>query len=81
MTLLCNAGTDGWNGAERDLPAGTEIVKQYHRAVEENDYSIANVIVGRAVGPIHDATSAADIVVATVDELVVLLGSERPRRR
>jgi nitronate monooxygenase len=80
MSVLRNAFTDRWNGAEPDLRAsGETIAKQYHRAVEENDYTIANVTVGQAVGLIHDAPSAGDIVAATVDEAAVLLGGERPR--
>jgi nitronate monooxygenase len=82
MSLLRNAFSDRWNGTEPDLSAsGASIAKRYHRAVEENDDTIASVIVGQAVGLIHDVTSPGDIVAATVGEAAVLLGGERPWRQ
>ncbi|MGH3563461.1 MAG: nitronate monooxygenase, partial [Mycobacterium sp.] len=75
MSVLRNAFTDRWHGAESDLRAGGDsVIAQYQQAVAERDYSIANVTAGQAAGLIHATASASDIVTEIAGQAAALLG-------
>lgn len=83
MSVLRNAFTDRWHGAEADLRVSDDsVVAQYRQAVADRDYSVANITVGQAVGLIHGTASAGDIVTAIVDQAVAALVSHQrmPRK-
>lgn len=74
MSVLRNAFTDRWHGAESELDADAErVIAQYQQAVAAADYRIANVTVGEAVGLVHATASAGDIVAAMAGEAAALL--------
>ncbi len=74
MTVLRNAFTDRWHGAEAELYAdGDGIIAQYRQAVEAGDYSIANVTAGQAAGLIRRTEPAGDIVAEIARQAAALL--------
>lgn len=76
MSVLRNAFTDRWHGAEADLAAaGDPVVAQYRKAVADADYRTANVTVGQAAGLIGAAAPAGDIVAGLAAGAGRLLGS------
>ncbi|HEU4361877.1 MAG TPA: nitronate monooxygenase family protein [Mycobacterium sp.] len=75
MRVLRNAFTDRWHGAESDLRAdGERVAAQYRQAVADRDYRIASVIAGQAVGLIHAAAPAGEIVTEIARQAATLLG-------
>jgi nitronate monooxygenase len=76
MSVLRNAFTDRWHGAEAELAAaGDPVGAQYRQAVADADYRTANVTVGQAAGLIRAAASAGDIMAGLTAGAARLLGS------
>lgn len=74
MSVLRNAFTDRWHGAEADLAAaGDPVAAQYRQAVAEADYRTANVTVGQAAGLIGPSAPAGDIMAGLTAEAARLL--------
>ena len=60
---LSNPFVDGWHGKEAELLAALpDAVATYEAAVAAEDYDIAAMFVGQAIGRIDDVRPAADIV-------------------
>ncbi|MEU9454556.1 nitronate monooxygenase [Streptomyces sp. NPDC048277] len=67
--LLRNQFINRWHGREADLAARVpEAVTEFHTGVAEQDFDIANMIVGEAVGRVHEILPAGDIVRRMVRE-------------
>lgn len=74
MSVLRNAFTDRWDGAEAELrTAGPPVVDAYRRAVAAGDYRVANVTAGQAVGLIHHVEPAGAIVADIAGAAAALL--------
>ncbi|WEH20473.1 nitronate monooxygenase [Streptomyces sp. VNUA24] len=69
--LLRNQFIDRWHGREADLAARLpEAVAEFHAAVVEQDFEVANMIVGEAIGLVHEILPAGDVVRRMVQEAV-----------
>ncbi|NEB03361.1 nitronate monooxygenase [Streptomyces sp. SID13726] len=67
--LLRNRFTDRWHGHESDLAARMpEALAEFHAAVAQQDFDTANMIVGEAVGLVHEILPAGDVVRRMVRE-------------
>ncbi|WP_262269989.1 NAD(P)H-dependent flavin oxidoreductase [Microvirga yunnanensis] len=67
--VIRNAHAERWYGHEAELlEHQEEEVQRYAEARERGDFDVAAVIAGEAVGLIHDAPSAAEIVDRTILE-------------
>jgi len=76
MSVLRNAFTDRWHGAEAELAAaGEQVAAQYRQAVADADYRTANVTVGQAAGLIGAPAPAGDIMAGLTAGAARLLGS------
>jgi nitronate monooxygenase len=74
--LLRNAFLDRWHGREDELRARLDQAKQeFTAAVAAEDYGTANVIVGEAVGMIHEVLPAATILHRMIRDAVAALPS------
>jgi nitronate monooxygenase len=72
--LLRNAFLDHWHGREDELRARLDQAKQeFTAAVAAEDYGTANVIVGEAVGMIHEVLPAATILHRMIRDAVAAL--------
>jgi nitronate monooxygenase len=81
MSVLRNAFTDRWHGAEAELRADSDrLSEQYRQAVTAADYRIANVTAGQAVGLISETAPAGDLVTEIASEAAALLEAARPLR-
>ena len=60
---LSNPFVDGWHGNEAELLASLpEAVSTFEAAVAAEDFDAAAILIGEAIGLIHDVRPAADIV-------------------
>ena len=60
---LSNPFVDAWHGNEAQLQASLpEVVSTFEKAVAAEDFDVAAILVGEAIGLIHDVRPAADIV-------------------
>jgi nitronate monooxygenase len=72
--LLRNEFLDRWHGREDELRARLDQAKQeFTAAVAAEDYGTANVIVGEAVGMIHEVPPAATILHRMIRDAVAAL--------
>lgn len=79
--VLRNAFIEQWHGKESDLLDDLDQQRlAFEMAVEQEDYALANVIVGEAVGLIRNVDSAASIVADMVATATAILGHGSPRR-
>lgn len=70
---LRNAHTDRWLGHELELMRRQDVIEDFAEARANDDFDIAPVIAGEAVGLVRDTPSAADIVQRTTAEAERLL--------
>jgi nitronate monooxygenase len=74
MNVLANTLTECWHGSEIELAEQlTDVAAQYRQAVDERDYTIANVTAGQAVGLINQTVSASEIVTSMAAEAATTL--------
>ncbi len=74
LRLVSNALIRRWHGREEDLRAQLpETVRAYREGVAGEDFDVDTVLVGEAVGLIHDVRSAADIVSLMVHDAARIL--------
>jgi nitronate monooxygenase len=60
---LGNPFVDGWHGNESELQSSLpDAVSTFETAVAAEDFTVANIFVGEAIGRIHDVRPAADLV-------------------
>jgi nitronate monooxygenase len=60
---LGNSFLDTWHGNEEQLSASLpEAIGTFEKAVAAEDFDAAAILIGEAVGLIHDVRPAADIV-------------------
>ena len=72
---LRNAHTERWSGREIELLHSVdEVARDYEAARAANDFDIAAVIAGEAVGLIHDIVPAQRVVHDVVAQAAALLG-------
>ncbi|MEU1513851.1 nitronate monooxygenase [Streptomyces sp. NPDC005811] len=77
--LLRNPFVDRWHGREADLVAHMpEAVAEFHQAVAEQDFDVANMIVGEAVGQVREILPAGDVVRRMAREAAERLGRFAP---
>ena len=80
---LSNPFVDGWHGNESELVASLpDAVSTFETAVAAEDFDVAAIFVGEAIGGIDDVRPAADIVVdmvADADRILNRENSFRPR--
>ncbi len=75
LRLVSNALIQRWHGSEDELLAQLpETVTAYREGVAAEDFDVDTVLVGEAVGLIHDVPPAADIVTAMVRDAARILG-------
>jgi nitronate monooxygenase len=66
---LGNPFVDGWHGNEAELLAALpDAVATYEAAVAAEDFDVAAMFVGEAIGRVDDVRPAAEIVAAMADE-------------
>ncbi|GEL17383.1 NAD(P)H-dependent flavin oxidoreductase [Pseudonocardia asaccharolytica] len=71
-----------WHGRDRELTGALdELAVQYRGAVENEDYDVAQIAVGEAIGIVRDVGSAADVVADLVREASAALEASRPGAR
>ena len=70
---LANTHTQRWLGRELELMRREDVIAEFARARETDDFDAAPVIAGEAVALIQDIPSAKDIVRRTVAEAERLL--------
>lgn len=75
---LGNAFLDTWHGNEAELSGSLpDAVAAYEKAVAAEDFDTAAILVGEAVGRIHEIRPAADIVTDMVSEAARILNRTR----
>jgi nitronate monooxygenase len=75
---LGNAFLDTWHGNEAELSASLpDAVAAYEKAVAAEDFDTAAILVGEAVGRIHEIRPVADIVTDMVSEAARILNRTR----
>ena len=73
---LVNAFVRKWHGNEAQLSAHLpEAVDSFRKAVAAEDFDVANILVGEAVGLIHDVRPAGEIVAELVTDATRILTS------
>lgn len=77
MSVLRNALTDRFDGAQPDTLGASDAVAQYSRAVAARDYTIANVTVGQATGLVNAVAPAADVVTGMARQAISVLSRRR----
>ncbi|MEO5314689.1 nitronate monooxygenase [Pseudarthrobacter sp. CC12] len=74
--VLRNAFTGRWHGHEPELTAALKTTQsEYFSAVDAQDFSIAQVVLGEGVGQIHDIQHAAEVVKHMVRTAEARLGT------
>lgn len=74
VRVLSNPFVDNWHGKDAELLAGlTDAVDIYEKAVAAEDFDAAAIVVGEAVGLIHDIRPAGDIVRQLVQDATRIL--------
>ena len=74
MNVLDNAFVARWRGAQATLADSLGSARtEYHRAVTDRDYTIANVTVGQAAGLIGAVRSAAQTIAEMTDQAQAVL--------
>jgi len=71
--VVKNGFTEAWHGREAGLRARPDEAARWAAAMAAGDMAVANVFAGEAVGLIHQAAPAADIIGAMVAEAAVAL--------
>jgi nitronate monooxygenase len=59
---LRNRFVDQWHGRENELAANKAALEEFHQAVIDKNYDIANIYAGEAVGLVSQSRSASEIV-------------------
>ncbi|MGE5611471.1 MAG: NAD(P)H-dependent flavin oxidoreductase [Bacillota bacterium] len=72
---LRNTFTDRWTDHEAELPQHPEAIAAYEDAVKRNDYTLAHIYAGQAVGMVGESRPAADILRDLADGAEQLLRS------
>jgi len=76
--VIRNAHAERWYGHEAELlERQEEEAQRYAEARERGDFDVAAVIAGEAVGLIHDAPPAAEVVIRIIREAEGLLSRGR----
>ncbi len=74
---LSNPFCDGWHGNEAQLSASLpEAIETFEKGVAAEDFDIAAMFVGEAIGRINDVRPAADIVVDMAADAYRILNGE-----
>lgn len=72
---LRNSFLEAWHGSDAELSSRlTEVVGAYDKAVVAEDFNVAGMLVGEAVGLVHEVRPAADIVREMVRDARRILG-------
>lgn len=75
INVLDNDFLDRWHGAEADLLANLDHVREHYRdAVARRDYRTANVTIGQAAGLIDTTEPAAELITEITEQARTLLG-------
>ncbi|MFC5995739.1 NAD(P)H-dependent flavin oxidoreductase [Pseudonocardia hispaniensis] len=68
-----------WHGRDQELTGALDrLAVQYRRAVEEEDFDVAQIAVGETIGIVRDIGSAAEVVADIVREASAALQAHRP---
>jgi nitronate monooxygenase len=71
---LVNSFVRTWHGHEAQLSAQLpEAVENFRKAVAAEDFDVANILVGEAVGLVHDVRPAGEIVAELVADAARIL--------
>lgn len=71
---LVNSFVQTWHGNEAQLSAQLpEAVETFRKAVAAEDFDVANILVGEAVGVIHDVRPAGEILAELVADAARIL--------
>jgi nitronate monooxygenase len=75
---LSNPFCDGWHGNESELLSSLpDAVSTFDAAVAAEDFDVAAMFVGEAIGRINDVRPAADIVAEMAAEAYRILNGEK----
>ncbi|MFK0280904.1 NAD(P)H-dependent flavin oxidoreductase [Streptomyces sp. NPDC090499] len=78
--LLRNEFTNRWHGREAELVARLdEAAAEFRVAVSEQDFDVANMIVGEGVGLVQEILPAGEVVRRLVQDAATRLGRWAPR--
>ncbi len=77
--ILRTPFVERWHGRDDELTGALdELIAQYDRAVTDEDFDVAQVVVGEAIGIIGEVGPAAEVVDSIVREAVAALRSTQP---
>ncbi|MYT27299.1 MULTISPECIES: nitronate monooxygenase [unclassified Streptomyces] len=78
--LLRNQFVERWHGRESELDAHlTEVAAEFTAALAEQDFDLANVIVGEGVGLVREILPAGEVVRRMAQDAAARLGRWAPR--
>ncbi|MER6051237.1 nitronate monooxygenase [Streptomyces sp. NPDC001793] len=78
--LLRNRFVDRWHGRESALDAQlAEVAAEFAAAESEQDFDVANVVVGEGVGQVREVLPAGEVVRRMTQDAAARLGRRAPR--